>query len=64
MAFNSVVSELKVMVLTDGCSHFQISLTCCGKTLFKDAISQPRGAALVCSVSYQNIFQVVANMQK
>lgn len=43
---------------------FQITLTCYGKTLFKDAFGQSRVSALVCSVSFKNVMQVVANMQK
>lgn len=43
---------------------FQITLTCYGKTLFKDAIGQSRVSAPVCSISFEDVMQVVANMQK
>lgn len=45
-------------------ADFQITLTCYGKPLFKDAVGQSGVSALVCSSSFKNVMQVVANMQK
>lgn len=43
---------------------FQIILMCYGRPLLKDALGQSRVSALVCSSSFKNVMQVVANMQK